>query len=325
MSRNTRKIPLTNNPAIALTMGDPKGIGPEIVLECLRKKEPRVPFLIITPPQVIPETLAAMIADPFQPEKPGYFQMALNDLAPEASFAMVSHAADLALSKSVAGIVTGPISKEKWHSHGIPYSGHTDFLARHAGCRDCAMMFWSEEFLVALYTVHIPLRDVFSSIRRDRIVAFVRNIDRELKKWFGRSFSFLFCGLNPHSGETGTMGTEEAQVILPALDILRNEVSIAGMLPPDTAFLPKNRSKDRVVVCWYHDQGLIPFKLLHFRDGVNITLGLPYIRTSPDHGTAFDIVGMGKADSASMMAAMNLAEDLVIASGNRETGEGMES
>lgn len=314
MSRKPRKIPLTNNPIIALTLGDLNGIGPEIVRECIKKKSPRVPFLLVTPPGAIPENLAPIVSGPSEAKKTGYFQMVLEDLSPEVSFAMVSQAADLARAGNVTGIVTGPISKETWHAHGIPYSGHTDFFSCHSGSGDCAMVFWSKELLVALYTIHVPLSRVFHTIRRDQIVAYVRKIDRELKKWFGRSFSFLFCGLNPHSGEGGTMGMEEVREIAPALEILRNEVSIAGILPPDTAFLPQNRADGRVIVCWYHDQGLIPFKLLHFRDGVNMTLGLPYIRTSPDHGTAYDIAGTGKADPASMMAALSLAEELAITS-----------
>ncbi|MCX6554267.1 MAG: 4-hydroxythreonine-4-phosphate dehydrogenase PdxA, partial [Candidatus Aminicenantes bacterium] len=161
------------------------------------------------------------------------------------------------------------------------------------------------------FTHHLPLRDVFARMRPEKIVAFVRLVNDELRRLFAREFTYLFSGLNPHAGENGHLGHEEEESIVPALRELQNEMPVAGIFPPDVVFAKARAMKDAVVIAMTHDQGLIPFKLLHAGSGVQLTLGLPFIRTSPVHGTAYDIAGKGIADPASMLAALRLAESLL--------------
>ena len=229
----------------------------------------------------------------------------------DPSFEYVQTAVDFALEKKVDALVTAPISKEKWLRAGIPYKGHTDLLAKTAGVKNHSMFFWSESLKVVLYTIHIPLKEIFQYIRHDEIIGFIRFVDRELFRLFKKKFTFLVSGLNPHAGEDGYLGTEEKDIIIPAVRALRSEINIDGPYPPDTVFLKARDTKDSVVLSWYHDQGLIAFKLLNFHSGVNMTLGLPYIRTAPDHGTAFDIAGKGIANPSSMQQAIRLAERLL--------------
>jgi 4-hydroxythreonine-4-phosphate dehydrogenase len=229
----------------------------------------------------------------------------------DPSFEFVQTAVDFALEKKVHAVVTAPISKEKWLRAGIPFKGHTDLLAKTAGVKNYSMFFWSESLKVALFTIHIPLKEIFQHIQLDEIIGFIRFIDRELFRLFKKKFTFLVSGLNPHAGEDGFLGTEEKDVIIPAIRALKSEISIDGPYPPDTVFLKARDRKDSVVISWYHDQGLIAFKLLNFHSGVNMTLGLPYIRTAPDHGTAYDIAGKGIANPSSMEQAIRLAEYLL--------------
>lgn len=229
----------------------------------------------------------------------------------DPSFEYVKTAVGFALEKKVHALVTAPISKEKWLRAGVPFKGHTELLAQTAGVKDYSMFFWSESLKVVLYTIHIPLKEIFQQIRGEKILRFIRFVDRELYRLFKKKFTFLVSGLNPHAGEGGFLGTEEKDVIIPAIDALKPGISIDGPYPPDTVFLKARDTKDSVVISWYHDQGLIAFKLLNFHSGVNMTLGLPYIRTAPDHGTAFDIAGKGIANPSSMEQAIRLAEYLV--------------
>ena len=235
----------------------------------------------------------------------------------DPSFEFVRCAVDLALEGKLQAVVTAPISKEKWLRAGIPFKGHTEFLAKSAGVPNYSMFFWSEDLKVALYTIHIPLKDIFQYIAADKIISFIRFVDGELSRLFKKKFSFLVSGLNPHAGEDGFLGVEEKEVIIPAIRALEPEMDIDGPYPPDTIFLKAREMKDSVVISWYHDQGLIAFKLLNLHCGVNLTLGLPYIRTSPDHGTAYDIAGKGIADPSSMKQAIRLAEYLFKPSATR--------
>ena len=173
------------------------------------------------------------------------------------------------------------------------------------------MAFWATGMRVVLYTTHLPLGDVTRNVNRESIESFVRLVDAELSRLFKKKFHFYVCGLNPHAGEDGHIGREEEDVIRPAIEAVRPQVNISGPHPADTVFLTARDDADAVVLAWYHDQGLIPFKMQHLHTGVNITLGLPFIRTSPDHGTAYDIAGKGMANPASMMAAITLADDLI--------------
>jgi 4-hydroxythreonine-4-phosphate dehydrogenase len=258
-----------------------------------------------------------MISHPGQVQNQGvyFFNIDTHDSANaksrDPSFEYVQTAIGFALEKKVHALVTAPISKEKWLRAGVPFKGHTELLAKTAGVKDYSMFFWSENLKVALYTIHIPLKDIFQYIHRDEIIRFIRFVDRELFRLFKKKFTFLVSGLNPHAGEDGFLGTEEKDVIIPAVRALKSQISIDGPYPPDTVFLKARDTKDSVVISWYHDQGLIAFKLLNFHSGVNMTLGLPYIRTAPDHGTAYDIAGKGIANPSSMEQAIRLAEYMV--------------
>jgi 4-hydroxythreonine-4-phosphate dehydrogenase len=264
-----------------------------------------------------PDKSVKMISQPEEAQNLGvyFFNIDSHDLANakkrDPSFEYVQTAVGFALEKKVHALVTAPISKEKWLRAGVPFKGHTDLLAKTAKVKDYSMFFWSESLKVALYTIHIPLKEIFHHIHGDEIIRFIRFIDRELFRLFKKKFTFLVSGLNPHAGEDGFLGTEEKDVIIPAVRTLKSEMSIDGPYPPDTIFLKARDTKDSVVISWYHDQGLIAFKLLNFHSGVNMTLGLPYIRTAPDHGTAYDIAGKGIANPSSMEQAIRLAEYLV--------------
>ncbi len=263
-------------------------------------------------------------------ERGVYFYEVEDAVGSEPSFEYVKTGVSFALKKKAAALITAPISKKKWLRAGIKYSGHTGYLAESAGIKDYSMFFWSKDLKVSLFTVHIPLQEVFEHIKKDKIVAFVRHVNRELLRLFKGAAppTYLLSGLNPHAGEGGFLGKEEEEEILPALEILAGEdkMDITGPFPPDTVFLQARERKNSVVICWYHDQGLIPFKLLNIHSGVNVTLGLPYIRTSPDHGTAYDIAGTGRANPSSMLEAIKLADRLTpLAWGGNEPLRGMDS
>ena len=298
-------------------MGDPQGIGAEIVYKSLARYKPQCAVVLVGNSIDYTDKSVQMISHLGQVREQGvYFfnidtPSAANAENRDPSFEYVQTAVGFALEKKVHALVTAPISKEKWLRAGIPFTGHTDLLAQTAGVKDYSMFFWSENLKVALYTVHIPLKQIFRQIRIDEILRFIRLVDRELLRLFKKKFTFLVSGLNPHAGEDGFLGTEEKDVIIPAVRALQSGINIDGPYPPDTVFLKARDTKDSVVISWYHDQGLIAFKLLNFHSGVNMTLGLPYIRTAPDHGTAYDIAGKGIANPSSMEQAIRLAEYLV--------------
>lgn len=302
-------------------MGDPLGVGPEVIKKALFGYSPHCAIVILGDITYYPDKSVTLISGiEHALDSHIYF---LNVPVPETSeldpsFEFVSRAIDLALAKKVAALVTGPISKEKWQRAGVPFNGHTGLLAKTAGVTDYSMFFWSEELKVALFTQHIPLSQIFRYLERSNVIEFIRLVDRELFRLFKKRFTFLVSGLNPHAGEDGFMGTEEQEVIHPAIEALKPEMEIHGPYPPDTIFIKARETKDSVVISWYHDQGLIAFKLLNLHSGVNMTLGLPYIRTSPDHGTAFDIAGQDIANPSSMKQAIRLAETLVKNKKNKE-------
>ena len=211
----------------------------------------------------------------------------------------------------VQAVVTAPVSKDKWLASGLPFAAIPTISPRSPPAAPPAMFFWSPGLKVALFTHHMPLRDVFARLERGRITAFVRLVDAELRRLFAREFTYLFSGLNPHAGENGHLGSEEIDVIVPAMSDLRGQMPVSGIYPPDVVFAKARAMKNAVVIALTHDQGLIPFKLLQAGDGVQLTLGLPFVRTSPVHGTAYDIAGQGIADPASMLAAIRLAESLL--------------
>jgi 4-hydroxythreonine-4-phosphate dehydrogenase len=299
---------------IAITLGDPQGIGPEIVYKSIKNYRSRFALVIIGDKDSFPNESVQTIADIEEIRRKGkyfYHIQVPSTGGKDPSYEFVRQATGLALQNKIQALVTAPVSKEKWLRAGIPFKGHTEFLAHSAGTKNYSMFFWSKDLKVVLFTIHIPLKDIFRCITGDKIIHFIRFVDGELSRLFKKKFTFLVSGLNPHAGEDGFMGTEEQDVIIPAIRALKPEISIDGPYPPDTIFIKARETKDSVVLSWYHDQGLIAFKLLNLHSGVNMTLGLPFIRTSPDHGTAFDIAGKGIANPSSMKQAIRLAESLV--------------
>jgi 4-hydroxythreonine-4-phosphate dehydrogenase len=215
------------------------------------------------------------------------------------------------LAGAVGGVVTNPISKAVLYAAGFPHPGHTEFLGVLTGAVP-VMMLASPMLRVVPVTVHVSLQQALQSLTTERIVAVSRITASALARDFGvKRPRLAIAGLNPHAGEGGALGVEEANLISPAMAILRNDgVDVSGPWPPDTMFTPAARARYDAAICMYHDQALIPLKTLDMAHGVNVTLGLPIIRTSPDHGTAFDIAGTGQADPASLLAALNLAADI---------------
>ena len=286
----------TVKPRIALTVGDPAGIGPEIAAKAaidarvLEVCEP----IIYTPPG--PERF-----------EPGV----LSGAAGRASYDVLLRAVADAQRGVVDAIATAPVNKEAFRLAGLPWAGHTDLLAHLTGAADVAMMFHSEELRVVLATVHIPLADVPRAITTDLMTRTIALVARELPRFGVPAPRIAVAGLNPHAGENGLFGREELEQVVPAIAACRaNGIAVDGPFPGDTVFLRAARGEFDVVVACYHDQGLIPVKLLAFGHSVNVTIGLPIIRTSVDHGTAFDIAGKGVADHGSMVSAVLLAARL---------------
>lgn len=243
---------------------------------------------------------------------PGTFTAATASWVTEA----ISEAVDLCLSAKAAAMVTNPIQKEALYSAGFKHQGHTDFLAELARAKGHAphdvMMLVSEGLRTIPVTVHIPLKDVAGQLTTAEIVAQAIVVAEGLRKYFGiASPRLAVAGLNPHAGENGTMGREDIEIVAPAVAALKAKgVNAFGPLPADTAFFPSARACYDAILCMYHDQALIPIKTLDFHGGVNVTLGLPFIRTSPDHGTALALAGTGRAQADSLIAALNLAHTM---------------
>jgi 4-phospho-D-threonate 3-dehydrogenase / 4-phospho-D-erythronate 3-dehydrogenase len=283
-------------PRVAITEGDPAGIGPEIAAKAAA--DPRV--LAVCEPILYHAT-------PSSPVPVGQ----VSPQAGRAAFEAVVRAVEDAKRHVVDGIATAPVNKSAFAAAGLGWKGHTDLLAHLCGVSDVAMMFHSPKLRVVLATVHEALRDVPRLLTRDLILTTLRITAQDLP-YFGVPHPRLaVAGLNPHAGEGGLMGHEEADVIAPAVREAQHEgMNVVGPLPADTVFVRAARGEFDCVLACYHDQGLVPVKLLSFGTAVNVTLGLPIVRTSPDHGTAFDIAGKGLADHGSMVEAVLLAADL---------------
>lgn len=314
---------------LVLTQGDPAGIGPEITVkawEALRKNGP--PFVFLGAPALL-ETAAPVHVVRNMAEAHGIFQDAIPALplplaapvtpgTPDSRNAggvieSITQAVRLVQSGKASAVVTNPISKEVVKQAGFTHPGHTGYLAELCGVPgQDVMMLAGPSLRVVPVTVHVALRKAIEQLTPDLIIRTARTTVQGLKRDFGLSNPRVaVAGLNPHAGEGGLMGREELDCILPAIHTLQAEgMNIFGPLPPDTLFTPNARAHYDVALCMYHDQGLIPLKTLDMADGVNITLGLPIIRTSPDHGTAFDIAGTGQADPSSLLAALRLAAEL---------------
>ena len=283
-------------PRVAITAGDPAGIGPEVAARAAadpRVREACEP-VVYTPP-------------PGESFAPGVLSAA----AGRAAYDVIVRAVGDAMHGVVQAIATAPVNKEAFRLAGLPWNGHTDLLAHLTGSPHVAMMFHSDELRVVLATVHIPLVEVSRALTKASLEATIMLTARELPRFGIRSPRIAVAGLNPHAGEHGLFGHEEEAAITPAIDACRAQgVDVTGPFPGDTVFVRARRGEFDLVVACYHDQGLIPIKLVAFGQAVNVTLGLPIVRTSVDHGTAFDIAGTGTADPHSMIAAVLLAAKL---------------
>jgi 4-hydroxythreonine-4-phosphate dehydrogenase len=285
-----------SKPRIAITVGDPAGIGPEIAHKAA--DDPRVRDVCV-PILYGPSSSARF--------EPGM----LSADAGRAAYEAICSAVRDALADQVQGIATAPVNKLAFARAGLPWKGHTDLLGHLTGSGQVAMMFWSEPLKVVLATVHVPLADVPRVLTRGLLDAIITLTHRELPRFGLREPRLALAGLNPHAGEDGLLGEEETRTLRPAVDAARARgIRIEGPFPGDTVFVRAARGDFDAVIASYHDQGLIPVKLLAFGRAVNVTLGLPIIRTSVDHGTAFDIAGKGVADHASMVEAVRLAARL---------------
>ena len=275
-------------PRLAVAVGDPRGIGPEVVRKALRQ----------------PLDAEVRIVG-------GWDDGAPNELeAGRAAAEGIEAAARLALSGEVDAIVTGPVNKAALHAAGYRFPGITEFLAHIAGDIPVAMMLTTGRLRVVLVTTHLSLRDAIASVSTERVVQAGRIARDALQRWWGvASPRLALCALNPHAGEGGLFGDEDARILEPAAAALE----AAGPLPADTVFVRALRGEFDAVLAPYHDVGMTAVKVSGFGTGVNVTLGLPFIRTSPDHGTAFDIAGKGIADAGSMRASLELAVQLATA------------
>lgn len=313
--------------ALAVTMGDPAGVGPELILKSweARETEGLSPFFAIADPQLFPSNCIEIISEP--QESLACFTRALPVLPlnlaepavagqadarnAHAIIESIRQAYELADKGDAAAIITAPINKNLLYQEGFKYPGQTEFLASLADLRadQVVMMLTAPELRVVPLTIHIPIKQVSDAITEDLIISRATVILAALKRDFGSANPTLaVCGLNPHAGEAGHIGDEEIRVIAPALDKLRAQGhNVIGPASADTLFHEQARGSYDAVLAMYHDQALIPLKTLDFFNGVNTTLGLPIVRTSPDHGTAYNIAGQNKADPRSMIAALKLA------------------
>ncbi len=283
---------------IGITPGDAAGIGPEIVAAALDSGKIDHDFEYC----VIGEAIAC------EPGKP-------TPETAKAAHRALEEATRLALSGEITAIVTGPIHKARMQQAGFDFPGQTEFFAARSGVENIAMLLTGGSLTVALVTAHVPLREVAQLLNTDEIIRVGELLAGFLQLRTGKAARIAVAGLNPHAGESGALGREEIEIIAPAVERLNakckmQNAKFSAPLSPDTVFNRAANGEFDAVLCMYHDQGLIPLKLHAFDSGVNVTLGLPFVRTSPDHGTAFEIAGKGIARPDSMIAAINLAAEL---------------
>lgn len=325
-------------PPLVLTCGEPAGIGPEIAARLAGMAAPR--FVWLGDPRHLPAgTPWTEVATPAGPVPPGHLAVLRHDFAAlatpgrpdpanaEGVIAVIARAVGLVQAGAASGMVTAPISKQALKAGaGFAFPGHTEYLAHLAGDVPVAMMLASTSIAPPCRTVpatiHIPLESVPSTLTPELLERAIRLTYAALRRDFGLAAPRIaVAGLNPHAGEGGTMGRQEVDIIAPLLERLRaGGIDLLGPLPADTMFHAPARARWDAAICCYHDQALIPIKTLDFAGGVNVTLGLPFIRTSPDHGTAFDIAGSGRADSGSTLAALRMAADMAQARARAEAG-----
>jgi 4-hydroxythreonine-4-phosphate dehydrogenase len=331
-------------PLIAITMGDPAGIGPEIIVKAIGEKRVCAQSrpVVLGDEGILTYTAqwlkSSVTIQKIEEPKKGVFKPGILNLLPltnlspeeiplgtpqrkggEAAYRYIAKGSDLVQAGVVDALVTAPISKEALNAAGYPFPGHTELLAHLTRVADQVMMLSGSRLRVALVTTHLPLREVPAALTHVRIKKTIVITSQGLQQYFGITNPRLaVAGLNPHAGEGGLFGSEEEEIIAPVVAECRREsMAVDGPLPPDSLFFHAASGRYDAVVAMYHDQGLIPLKLLHFRDGVNITLGLPIIRTSVDHGTGYDIAGQGVADPTSLINAILTASQMAAATKNR--------
>ncbi len=301
---------------LVITQGDPASVGPELALKIL--SDPPCPNLKVIGCAKHLSQVAAHLDLPFPGDQiidlplPGFIKMGeISATAGQHSFDCLEAAVEGAMNGTYAGVITNPIHKEAWHRAGKAYPGHTEYLVEKTSSPDHAMMLTSDEITCSLVTTHVSLTSVPGLLEEKRMLEVITLTNRAMSAIRGRPAKLAMPGLNPHAGEGGLFGREEIELIIPVLEKARAMgIDIIGPLSPDTAFLPAVRKDIDAYVCLYHDQGLIPLKTLAFDLGVNVTLGLPIVRTSVDHGTAFDIAGQGIASVTSLVEATKLAQKL---------------
>jgi len=317
-------------PRIVITPGEPAGIGPDILLKAIQQNY-SAELIAVCDPEIlvsraallnlpihlenfeaasVPEThsvgtikiIPVKLTSPSQPGK-------LNSDHARYVIQCLEIATDNILNKKANALVTGPVQKSIINDAGISFSGHTEFLAKHCHVDDVIMLFVTNKIKVALVTTHLPLADVPKAITSEKILSIVRLLQAELQKKFAIAHpKILITGLNPHAGENGYLGTEEIKILMPAIKQLQSEnINITGPFPADTIFTDPYLKNTDVILAMYHDQALPVVKYLSFGHAVNVTLGLPIIRTSVDHGTALDKAGTKEADAGSLIAAIELA------------------
>ena len=322
-------------PIIGITMGDPVGIGPEIILSALINSS----IYEICRPLVIGNMERLKFVkrciksnlkfNAVEEPKTGMYQCGCVDVVStfidpgqilwgkptavtgKAMISYITSATDMALQGRIDAMVTCPINKQAMHMAGFFYNGHTELIAEKTKSAGFAMMLAGDKLRVVLVTIHIPLKKVPIVLSKEKILQTIIITESSLRMRFGlENPRIAVAALNPHAGEGGMFGDEEERIILPAVNLAKSKgFDVLGPYPPDTVFYHAQKGFYDAVICMYHDQGLIPFKMIHFTDGVNTTLGLPIIRTSVDHGTAYDIAGKGKADPGSLTAAIKMAAE----------------
>lgn len=335
-------------PRIGITMGDPAGIGPEIVLKAVAEEDVgRICTpVIIGDAQLLAHTARTLDLQsgydivrrdemiPPQLDGPvifhldnisGYIEPGIESgVAGKAAAQYIEAAVELCAAGSVDAIATAPINKRALFLGGYSFPGHTEFLAHLTGSEDYAMAFVAANLRIVLLSTHVPLAQAIRMVERDRLMRVINLTHRELKRWGIERPRLAVAALNPHGAEGGLFGVEEAAEMAPAIEacIRGGDLNVSGPYPADTIFLRASRGEFDAVVACYHDQAMIPVKCLSFGEAVNVTLGLPFIRTSVDHGTAFDIAGKGIAEHSSMVAAITLAAELATRAG--ESGRAVE-
>ncbi len=322
-------------PLIAVTMGDPAGVGPEIIARTFAEPGFRDEnhAIVVGDRNMMERAVSLLdlslrvnvVSEPedavFEPDTVDVLAVTdlpddlpfgeLDERAGDAAFLYVEKAIELASAGRVAAIATAPLNKEAMHLAGHKYPGHTEILARLTGTKDYAMMLVTDELKVIHVSTHVSLKEAVDRAKTERELAVIHLAHESLRKLGVESPKVAVAGLNPHAGENGLFGAEDAEQIAPAIAAAVEEgIDATGPWPPDTVLMRARRGDFDIVVVQYHDQGHIPIKLMGFDTGVNVTVGLPFFRTSVDHGTAFDIAGTGKADPTSLRAALDLARKL---------------